>query len=206
MSVASASVADSTDRVTREIPEEELFRARLYSLLARLLAAAPDAALLAALGRISGDASELGQAFAALARGAAAASAADAAAEYHDLFIGIGRGELLPYGSYYRDALAGLGVVRVPEVKEPEDHIAALCEVMAGLIEGAFGDSAPLTVQRRLFERHIAPWAARFFAELEAAKTAEFYRAVGRVGRLFIGIETIAFAMTPSDELDRRAT
>jgi len=219
MSVASASVADSTDRVTREIPEEELFRARLYSLLARLLAAAPDAALLAALGRISGDASELGQAFAALARGAAAASAADAAAEYHDLFIGIGRGELLPYGSYYltgflhekplaelRDALAGLGVVRVPEVKEPEDHIAALCEVMAGLIEGAFGDSAPLTVQRRLFERHIAPWAARFFAELEAAQTAKFYRVVGRIGRLFIGIETTSFAMTASDELDRRAT
>jgi TorA maturation chaperone TorD len=219
MGVASACVAESTDRVTRDIPEEELFRAQLYSLLSRLLAAAPDAALLAALGRISGDASELGKAFAALARGAAAVSAADAAAEYQDLFIGIGRGELVPYGSYYltgflhekplaelRDALAGLGVVRVPEVKEPEDHIAALCEVMAGLIEGAFGDPAPLTVQRRLFERHIAPWAARFFADLEAARTADFYRAVGRIGRLFVGIETTAFAMTPGDELDRRAT
>jgi len=219
MGVASASVAGSTDRVTGDIPEEELFRAQLYSLLSRLLAAAPDAALLAALGRISSDASELGQAFAALARGASAASAADAAAEFNDLFIGIGRGELVPYGSYYltgflhekplaelRDALAGLGVVRVPEVKEPEDHIAALCEVMAGLIEGAFGDPAPLTVQRRLFERHIASWAGRFFAELEAAQTAKFYRAVGWIGRLFIGIETTAFAMTVSDELDRRAT
>jgi TorA maturation chaperone TorD len=219
MGVASANVAGSTDRVTRDIPEEEQFRAQLYSLLSRLLAAAPDAALLGALGRIAGDASELGQAFAALARGAAAVSAADAGAEYQDLFIGIGRGELVPYGSYYltgflhekplaelRDVLAGLGVVRVPEVKEPEDHIAALCEVMAGLIEGAFGDPAPLTVQRRLFERHIAPWAARFFADLEAARTANFYRAVGRIGRLFVGIETTAFAMTPGDELDRRAT
>lgn len=219
MDVASACVAESTDRVTRDIPEEELFRAQLYSMLSRLLAAAPDAALLAALGRITGDASELGQAFAAQAHGAAAVSAADAAAEYQDLFIGIGRGELVPYGSYYqtgflhekplaelRDALAGLGVARVPEVKEPEDHIAALCEVMAGLIEGAFGDPAPLTVQRSLFERHIAPWAARFFADLEAARTANFYRAVGRIGRLFVGIETTAFAMTPGDALDRRAT
>src|SRR6266851_8636257 len=186
MSVASASVADSTDRVTREIPEEELFRARLYSLLSRLLAAAPDAALLAALGRISGDASELGQAFAALARGAAAASAADAAAEYHDLFIGIGRGELLPYGSYYltgflhekplaelRDALAGLGIARVPEVKEPEDHIAALCEVMAGLIDGGLGERQTLTAQRGFFDRHLAPWAGRFFGDLETAATAD---------------------------------
>jgi TorA maturation chaperone TorD len=219
MGVASASVAEFADQVTRDIPEEELFRAQLYAMLSRLLAAPPDAALLAALGRISGDASEFGQAFAALAHGAAAVSAADAAAEYQDLFIGIGRGELVPYGSYYltgflhekplaelRDALARLGVARVPGVKEPEDHIAALCEVMAGLIEGAFGDPAPLTVQRRLFERHIAPWAGRFFAELEAAQTANFYRVVGRIGRLFVGIETTAFAMTASDELDRRAT
>src|ERR1700686_4569941 len=187
MDVASACVAESTDRVTRDIPEEELFRAQLYSMLSRLLAAAPDAALLAALGRISGDASELGQAFAALVHGAAAVSAADAAAEYHDLFIGIGRGELVPYGSNYLtgvlhekplaglgDWLAGLAVGRVPCAKEPEDHIAALCEVMAGLIEGAFGDPAPLTVQRRVFERHIAPWAGRFFAELEAAQMANF--------------------------------
>jgi TorA maturation chaperone TorD len=175
--------------------------------------------LLAELKGAEGDSSELGRAFVALAREAAATSAADAKSEYHDLFIGIGRGELVPYGSYYltgflhekplaelRETLAGLGIARDSSVKEPEDHIAALCEVMAGLIDGAFGAPAPLPVQWRLFERHIAPWAARFFADLEAAETARFYRAVGRIGRLFVGVETTAFAMVPGDEFDRRAT
>jgi TorA maturation chaperone TorD len=219
MAVASANAAGLGDRVASHVAEEELLRARLYSLLSRLLAAAPDARLLAELTGAEGDSSELGRAFVALARQAAATGAAQVKSEYHDLFIGIGRGELVPYGSYYitgflhekplaelRDALAGLGIARDGSVKEPEDHIGALCEVMAGLIEGAFGAPAPLPVQRQLFERHIAPWAARFFADLEAAETARFYRAVGRIGRLFVGIETTAFAMVPSDEFDRRAT
>jgi TorA maturation chaperone TorD len=219
VTVASASAADLSDRVPSQVAEEELLRARLYSLLSRLLATAPDARLLAELKGAEGDSSELGRAFVALAREAAATSAADAKSEYHDLFIGIGRGELVPYGSYYltgflhekplaelRETLAGLGIARDSSVKEPEDHIAALCEVMAGLIDGAFGAPAPLPVQWRLFERHIAPWAARFFADLEAAETARFYRAVGRIGRLFVGVETTAFAMVPGDEFDRRAT
>jgi TorA maturation chaperone TorD len=217
--VASVNAADLSDRVTSHVAEEELLRARLYRLLSRLLAAAPDARLLAQLTGAEGDSSELGQAFGALAREAAATTPVGAASEYHDLFIGIGRGELVPYGSYYltgflhekplaelRDALAALGIARDDSVKEPEDHIGALCEVMAGLIDGAFGAPAPLLVQRQLFQRHIAPWAARFFADLEAAETARFYRAVGRIGRLFIGIETAAFTMVPSDEFDRRAT
>ncbi|HKW54733.1 MAG TPA: molecular chaperone TorD family protein [Stellaceae bacterium] len=217
--IASASAADLSDRVTSHVAEEELLRARLYSLLSRLLAAAPDAWLLAGLKGTEGDSSELGNGLAALAREAASTSAADAKSEYHDLFIGIGRGELVPYGSYYltgflnekplaelREALSGLGIARDSSVKEPEDHIAALCEVMAGLINGAFGVPAPLVVQRRFFDRHVAPWAARFFADLEGAETARFYRAVGRIGRLFVGIETTAFAMVYSDEFDGRAT
>ena len=218
MAVASAS-ASLSDRVTSDVAVEELLRARLYALLSRLLAAAPDARLLAELKGAEGDSSEFGQAFVALAREAANTSAAQAKAEYHDLFIGIGRGELVPYGSYYltgflhekplaelRAALAALGVARDSSVKEPEDHIAALCEVMAGLIDGTFGAPAPLLVQRRLFERHIGTWAARFFADLEVAEAAKFYRAVGRIGRLFVGIETTAFAMVHNDEFDGRAT
>ncbi len=208
MAVASTCDGDSADEAAREIPEEELFRARLYSLLSNLLAAAPDEAVLAALRDGKGDASELGRAFSALAGKAAATTPAAAAREYHDLFIGLGRGELVPYGSYYltgflhekplaalRRDLARLGLERAAEVREPEDHIAALCEVMAGLIDGSFGDPAPLPVQRELFERHIAPWAARFFADLEAAAATDFYREVARIGRLFLGIETTAFAM-----------
>lgn len=202
--VAAASASDFSNAV----PEEELFRAQLYSLLARLLAAAPDADLLAALRRLDSDGSALGQAFAELARAAAAATPASVAEEYQDLFIGLGRGEFLPYGSVYltgflqekplaelRDDLARLGIARAAEVKEPEDHIAALCEVMAGLIDGGFGERQPLAVQRAFFAKHVAPWAARFFGDVETAKTADFYRRVGRIGSLFMGIETAAFAM-----------
>lgn len=203
----AVATADANDPST-EIPEEELFRAQLYSLLARLLAAAPDAALLGALSGLDSDGSELGQAFAELARAATTASPTALAEEYQDLFIGLGRGELVPYGSFYltgflaekplaqlRTDLAQLDIARAPEVKEPEDHIAALCEVMAGLIDGAFGERRPLALQRALFDRHLAPWAARFFQDLQTAQTADFYRRVGRVGALFMGIETTAFAM-----------
>jgi len=130
------------------------------------------------------------------------------AREYHDLFIGLGRGELLPYASYYltgflhekpladlRSALAKLGVERAAAVKEPEDHIAALCEVMAGLIVGTFGAPAPVAQQRELFDGFITPWAERFFRDLETAQSAYLYAAVGRVGRLFLHIEQTAFAI-----------
>jgi len=157
---------------------------------------------------LAGDGSELGEAFAQLGQAAGVADSDRVAEEYQNLFIGLGRGELLPYGSFYltgflqekplaelRSDLACLGIARQPEVKEPEDHIAALCEVMAGLIDGSFGERQALAVQRGFFDKHVAPWAGRFFADLERAETADFYRRVGRVGTLFIGVETTAFAM-----------
>ena len=148
----------------------------------------------------------LGLAHRALAGAAAETDAAAVAREYFDLFIGVGRGELLPYGSYYltgflherplarlRADLVDLGVERVEGQCEPEDHAAIICEIIAGLVAGEF--IAPVERQRRIFDRHLAPWMARFFADLEAAKAAEFYRPVGAIGRLFIEIETKAFAL-----------
>jgi TorA maturation chaperone TorD len=204
---AGALYADVTGEA--EVPEEEFFRAQLYGLLAQLLYAPPDGAALAALAGIAGDGSELGAALSALATAARDTTPDAVAREYHDLFIGLGRGELVPYGSYYRtgflnekplaelrDALGRLGVARAASVKEPEDHIAALSEVMAGLVTGAFGAPQPLAGQRALFEAHLAPWAGRFFADLERAKAARFYAAVGRIGRLFVAIEATAFALS----------
>jgi TorA maturation chaperone TorD len=200
----------AVDPITQEpgIPEEEQLRADIYGVLARLLAGPPDTALLGALAGMSGDGSELGAAFRDLARTAAGATAETTAREYHDLFIGVGRGELLPYASYYltgflherpladlRSALAALGVERTADVKEPEDHLAALCEVMAGLITGAFGAPAPLERQREFFDAFIAPWAGRFFHDLEETQSARFYAVVGRIGRLFLGVENTAFAI-----------
>jgi len=122
------------------------------------------------------------------------------------LFIGIGRGEVLPYGSYYltgflherplarlRADLQRLGIERIAPQSEPEDHAAILCEIMAGLAAGKF-PAAP-EQQRQFFEKHLAPWMGQFFVDLAAAKMADFYRSVGAVGRLFIEIETQAFAL-----------
>ena len=208
MLVAEARPSPRHGEIAETPPDEELLRARIYGLLARLLAAPPDAPLLTSLTALTGDDSELGRAFTALAEAAGAAAPAGVAEEYHDLFIGLTRGELLPYGSYYltgflnekplaelRDALAGLGIARAADVKEPEDHVAALCEVMAGLIAGAYGSPQPLAVQRSFFETHMAPWVGRFFADLEGAEAAVFYAAVGMLGRRFVEIESAAFAM-----------
>jgi TorA maturation chaperone TorD len=126
--------------------------------------------------------------------------------EYFDLFVGIGRGELLPYGSYYlsgflyerplarlRATLSRLGIERSAGNAEPEDHAATLCEIMAGLSGGRF--SSPPDAEREVFEHHVAPWLGRFFTDLEQAQGADFYRSAGALGRVFIQLETEAFAL-----------
>ncbi|WP_248304675.1 molecular chaperone TorD family protein [Breoghania sp. L-A4] len=129
----------------RRATEEDVTRAQIYGLLAGLLAAPADASTLKSLAQLPGDESQLGQALGALSRVAAGARDTDVAREYHDLFIGVGRGELLPYASYYltgflnekplaklRGRMAELGIERDPSVKEPEDHVAAVMDMMAG--------------------------------------------------------------------------
>jgi TorA maturation chaperone TorD len=188
--------------------DEEALRAAQYRLLSRFLAAPPDQSLLELAAGLKGDGTPLGQGIAALAAQARRTTPAAAADEYGDLFIGIGRGELVPFASYYltgflnekplarlRGEMARLGIARADDVKEPEDHIAALCEMMAGLIEGSFGDPAPLSTQRRFFDGHLAAWAPQFFADLEGARAAVLYAPVGAIGQAFMAIEATAFMM-----------
>jgi TorA maturation chaperone TorD len=192
----------------KNVPEEDHLRAQLYRLLASVLARPPGADGLAILGGLDGDGTDLGRALGTLARVARATSAHQADREYHALFIGVGRGELVPFGSYYltgflnerplavlRQDMARLGAVRSESVKEPEDHIAALCEVMAGMIEGTFAEPGDLTAQRQFYNAHIAGWAPRFFEDLEAAKASRLYAPIGMAGRLFMDIEATAFSM-----------
>jgi TorA maturation chaperone TorD len=189
-----------------DIDEVDLARAQEYSLLAVLLSRAPDAAMLEGLAKLRADASPLGMAHFALAEAAGNTSPERAEREYFNLFIGIGRGEILPYASYYltgflherplarlRDDLAKLGIERSEGNAEPEDHAAMLCEIMAGIAGGRF--PAPAGADRELFEKHLAPWIGRFFADLERAEAADFYRRIGTVGRVFMEIETEAFAL-----------
>jgi len=183
---------------------ENRLRAGTYALLAGLLAAPPNAAMLQRLSGI--EAAEtvsqrdaMAAAWAGLKLAAAHLRAGSTNAEYQALFIGLGRGELVPYGSWYltgflmekplgnlRRDLAALGYERQDEVREPEDHAAALCEVMAMLI---MDDAMSLTEQRQFFATHMEPWMEPFFSDLEGATSACFYRAVGRLGREFMRLE-----------------
>jgi TorA maturation chaperone TorD len=181
-------------------------RAQEYSLLAMLLSRAPGRVALNRMSQLRGDMTPLGVAHGALAQIALDTSVAKAEREFFDLFIGIGRGELLPYGSYYltgflnerplarlREDLRALHIERAQGQLEPEDHAAILCEIMAGLVKGPFATT--LDVQRKFFEKHVSPWIGRFFADLERTEAGNFYRRVGTVGRTFMEIEDAAFRL-----------
>jgi TorA maturation chaperone TorD len=187
----------------------EAARADQYALLSLCLGAAPTPGLLAALAALEGGEAELGAAHAALARAAAATTAEDAGRDFFDLFVGVGRGELLPYGSYYltgflnerplaavRADMAALGVERAEGLHDPEDHIAILSAVMADLARRGWRGSATAPDQATFFRRHIALWAGRFFDDLSRARPTGFYPAVGRVGAAFMAVEAEAFALT----------
>ena len=181
-------------------------RASHYLLLANLFARAPTAALLRAAAKLMGDTSSLGMARLALADAAQTADPSVVAKEYLDLFIGVGRGDILPYGSFYltgflherplarvRDDMARLAIERRGDVFEPEDHIASLFEVMAGLIGGTF--AAPAGAADKFFERHLAPWAPRLMADVMVAPSAKFYRSVAALGATWLEIEMEAMRL-----------
>ena len=124
--------------------------------------------------------------------------------DYFRLFIGVGRGEILPFASYYltgflqsrplavlREDLGGLGLQRADSHHDPEDHIGTLCEVMSNLASDR--ERFSLADERRFFERHLSPWAIRFFTDLESVKNARY--AAGTLGRVFMNIEAEAFAL-----------
>jgi len=186
---------------------EDAARAEHYALLARLFFAAPDAPLLAALvaaGKVCGVGdSPFGVAWAELTDAARRTDVHSIHDEYEALFQGIGRPEVMLYGSFYlagflmeepladlRDDLAELGLARRGGVTETEDHVAALAEVMRHLVV-----SGGLARQRAFFVRHLQPWYARLAEALAASPRASFYARVGALAQAFFDIEREAFAM-----------
>jgi len=182
-------------------------RAGHYRLLSLLLAKAPTPDTLSLVAGLSGDDSALGQAYGALARTAANCDPDQVAREFFDLFVGVGRGELLPYASFYitgflnerplaalRADLAALGITRAPGHHDPEDHIAFLCELMADMASGRVAEQGAIT-EALVFQRHLAPWAAQFLDDLAIAPSARFYRPLAEVGRIWIDIDARAFAL-----------
>ena len=193
------------DGVGAALAPEEQARADAYRLFGLLLAAPPNAELLGMLQAIEPGGGPMAEQWEALRLVAGSADPQRLREEYQALFIGLGRGELNPYASWYltgflmekpladlRCELAELGYGRRQDVAEPEDHIAALCELMSLLIVErrlAFGDL------QRFYERYIGVWAGRFFGDLEQAQSADFYRVVGRLGSAFQGIEKQYYSM-----------
>ena len=192
-----------------KVNAEDRLRADLYNYLGVMLAAPPDQLLLDQTVGLSGDDSALGEAINALSRVAKVSKPKAVQKEFNALFVGLGRGELLPYASYYltgflnekplavlRGDMAKQGLARAENVFEPEDNIASLMEMMGSMIVGRFGAPASLAAQKDFFNKHIAPWAGHFFADLEAAKNSVLYASVGSVGKAFMEIEREAFRMT----------
>ena len=189
------------------LENEQRYRASAWALLAALLRAPPDQALLDYVVELSpeGEADdELGAAMQALAEAAQRQDLQRLEFEFNDLFIGLGRGEVVPYGSWYltgflmeqplsdlRDHLRALGFERDENTAEPEDHAAAISEVFSGMISGAFS----LARQQEFFRLHMQPWLERFFADLGQARSAEFYQSVARFGAAFLNLEADYLSM-----------
>ncbi|MCG7894888.1 MAG: molecular chaperone TorD family protein [Candidatus Thiodiazotropha taylori] len=190
------------------LDEEQQCRVGAYGMLAQLLRNPPDQQVLSqvsAFTELTSEIDELALSMTMLGLSAASSNCAAVDDEFHNLFIGMGRGELVPYGSWYqtgflmerplgrlRDDLVRLGFQRQQGVTEPEDHVAALCEVMAILIQ----ESQPFQLQAEFFETHMAGWLERFFNDLSDARSAVFYKAVGRFGVAYMALEKRYLNMT----------
>jgi TorA maturation chaperone TorD len=200
----------STLRFAAADDGEELARAELYGLLARLWLAPPDAALLEQFGVAVTQAPEPGghleapwQALVAAMR----ATSPEAAAEEHEaLFYGVGKPEVFLYASYHltgflnerplallRDDLQRLGLTRDAQRGETEDHVAYLFEVMRWLIAGDDVGVCNLEQQRRFFRAHLQTWVDRLCDAVEAHPRAVTWRAVAGFTRAFVQVETQGF-------------
>lgn len=188
--------------------ESDQIRASSYALLAALLANPPTEELLTQLQGIEtdiDDEKDIVNAWSMLKLAAQGNNAELIADEYHVLFIGLGRGELVPFASWYltgflmekplahlRQRLLELGFEQQENVHEPEDHVAALCEVMSQLI---LDEETDFETERDFYDSFISNWMKRFFNDLQKTETSGFYRAVGQLGEAFLDIENRYFSM-----------
>ena len=197
----------ATEATKRGIVEiEDQHRSSLYVLLSSLLSGPPTKGLLCKVNTLSGGDNKIGDAVKTLNTLSKKLDIKTIEREYNNLFIGVGRGELLPYASFYmtgflnekplanlRDDMKRIGISRSPSTSDPEDHIASLCEMMSGIITNQFYTSLSLRQQSDFFATHLGPWAKHFFDDLIAAEYSVFYAPVGALGKAFIEIETESF-------------
>lgn len=196
---------DSEDKI---LENEQRYRAGAYGLLAALLRAVPERPLLEHLVTLSpqsdAEADALFEAMSGLAAAARDIDLNQLEDEYNALFIGVGKGEVVPYASWHltgflmeqplsdlRDDLRALGFERSAETQEPEDHAAAIFEVFSVMIS----DATSFSEQQRFFETHMKPWLGSFFADLGNARSADFYKTVAQFGAAFTELESAYLSM-----------
>ncbi|PMO34984.1 MULTISPECIES: TorD/DmsD family molecular chaperone [Vibrio] len=184
--------------------QEQTLRTEIYLVLSALFRSAPSEEMIEFLISLEVEPSEsaMQKAWIALQQAAKDSNREALEDEYQDLFIGIGRGEVMPFGSWHmtgammekplaeiRHDLELLGFERDENVKEPEDHIAALCEVMSMLT----GEEEDL--QQAVFNKHIAPWFNSFTQQLENAQSANFYKPAAQLCEAFLTLEQVRFSV-----------
>jgi TorA maturation chaperone TorD len=201
------------------VAPEDATRADFYALLARLLAAPPDAPLLAAIAaapplivdaRPDDDAGpDLGAGWDALRAASASADPDVVRQEYDDLFIGVGKSPVNLHGSHWvagfmmdrplaelRATLATMGLARRAGVTMVEDHLSALCETMRLLVAGdTMLLPQPVAAQRTFFERQIAPWYADCCDAIMQSPIANYYAAVAQFAVGFLTLERDSIVM-----------
>lgn len=183
--------------------QQQSMRSDIYLLLATLFRQAPTKDLIDFLANLEfeDNGTSMGQAWSELSSASANANVEELEDEYQELFIGIGRGEVVPFASWHltgslmekplaeiRTHLHQLGLERSEYVKEPEDHIAALLETMAYLCV------QPDVLQKSFFNKHVAPWYERLVAQIKDAQHTRYYHAVAKLMDAFLSLEKVSFA------------
>jgi TorA maturation chaperone TorD len=195
------ATADFDTAAPEALAAEERTRADFYALLARLLYAGPDASLLAAIAGadeiVAENESAVARQWQALVTAAGAADAEAARIEYDTVFVGVGKAPVTPYASFYlvptgrekvvvelRQWLAARGLARAGHAREPEDHFAALCDVMRHLIA-----TGALDEQKQFFDRYLRRAYGPFCEAVLASPEPNFYLRVARFVRAFLDLE-----------------
>ena len=190
------------------INNEDQLRSDMYSFLANLFRAEPSAELVNQLTKLESDESPIGKSIKTLSKLASSLDLPTIRDEYVRIFIGVGRGEILPFASYYltgflkdkplaklRNDMKEIGIQLAENVKEPEDHIASLFDMMSGLILGKFSKKFSIGEQKDFFNKHLAPWVDLLMRDIESSRIAVFYSPIGTIGREFMEIERSSFSM-----------
>ena len=202
------NLSSSTAKTIDIIDNEDQLRADMYSFLASLLRIEPNAQLVNQLTNLESDDSPIGKSIKTLSKLASSLDLPTIRDEYVRIFVGVGRGEILPFASYYltgflkdkplaklRNDMKEIGIELADNVKEPEDHIASLFDMMAGLILGKFNKKFSIGEQRDFFNKHLGPWVDLLMRDIESSKIAVFYSPIGTIGREFMEIERSSFSM-----------